>query len=1236
MSAAKSARRSRGTSSNRLRRTKPTASDDALVEVLLEAERHTRAAFEDIESQVRLAEGAAGQEATSPDVAGSLKKIWATLDARRPLIGQFRVVLFGRTGAGKSTLMEALTQGTGSSISTGENDFTLSVQPRQANGLTVVDTPGIEGWGGRKSKVDLEQAAFDGLRTADLVILVFDSASQTAAEFSKVARWVIDYDKPTIAIINNKNRLWRSLTPVPAQELVDAEEKLRDHFAHVRSGLARFGLHAVPIVGINGQRAVAARCRPYLGPFPETMAALQTYPSEHLDGSSNIARLEDLISESLQASATDIRLQALSRDIRHEVSRAAKALRLEALSAQGLAAEQEVAIEAVLRLIGLGRVSDTSTVSWERELVVRGGVDLLGALEDARGTPFRIGRSSGLIHDLRIHLFEEHVGPTVRAESRKLQDTIRDSFARGTSMQSTTVQRMHEAAAEAMTRATNESLIAMNSTLDGEMALMRAKLAAPSARTSVSQMGVAQTDAIDGGVGNASSVAWRLVDAASVAALFVPVPGANFLIALGVRTVLQIALSWFGGKKADEAERQRAAALRNAVSQSHNAILEYERLLDESSINAAVEWANALAEQLVPLIESAFEERARSGRLRAGAEALDKLWRSIPDNGAGQRAINDARNRLERRYARYLSGGTRRRVAPARLMWQGADWLGEPSAAAANGSAPPDHPETQSIVAAYLSELPDEAARRWAGRGCDDVQVRIWLERARSKRLTGAVSEAAIQAKVDLDSGSARALIESLNGGGEHLLSNAICASQPWLAEFMTTGACDGNLERWPGGAAIRLLVTGPSLFGGAEEFRRFAVGPSSLLSDDTWNRTVVILTHIDEIGADPRVGPRDFADAVDRKTSEIKHLSIAAGLTAAAVMAVDAQGQYQDSTAWWAGVDELVLAVCSGLGEPAASNATALRRVLLAAETETLRLDRRLRSLVVEREALASTSSALSQSVRDAKRIDRRARAQLLRVVETVLMPRALEVVGSSRSTMGDAADQLNVWREDPDLIKRLQSFEERLMNDLAGWAESAEREGKHWELSRATSERIASPSAGASGRSKAASKLSASAAKAARSLGSRDVYYSTMKDFGVKFRPWGATKGAQAARSASKKMGYLAVALGAFNFFNDARSASQRDRLRREIVSETREAVRRFTNETLDGTDEEPGPLRQLRELVEGNGGVLEAMTGTANALESVTSEVLSVEDEIAGLRELMTDGVAVLRGEVPVERS
>lgn len=87
----------------------------------------------------------------------------------------FTVVLFGRTMAGKSTLMEILKQGTGESIGKGAQRTTRDVREYEWNGMKIIDVPGIASIDGRED----DEIAFEAAKKADLVLfLITDDAPQ--------------------------------------------------------------------------------------------------------------------------------------------------------------------------------------------------------------------------------------------------------------------------------------------------------------------------------------------------------------------------------------------------------------------------------------------------------------------------------------------------------------------------------------------------------------------------------------------------------------------------------------------------------------------------------------------------------------------------------------------------------------------------------------------------------------------------------------------------------------------------------------------------------------------------------------------------------------------------------------------------------------------------------------------------------------------------------------------------
>lgn len=112
---------------------------------------------------------------------------------------KFSITLFGRTMAGKSTLMEVLTEGDGSAIGMGAQRTTRDIRKYEWNGLSVTDVPGIGAFEGEEDT----RLAFDAAKTADLIVFLLTDDAPQAVE-ADCFRQVKDLGKPVIIIMNVK------------------------------------------------------------------------------------------------------------------------------------------------------------------------------------------------------------------------------------------------------------------------------------------------------------------------------------------------------------------------------------------------------------------------------------------------------------------------------------------------------------------------------------------------------------------------------------------------------------------------------------------------------------------------------------------------------------------------------------------------------------------------------------------------------------------------------------------------------------------------------------------------------------------------------------------------------------------------------------------------------------------------------------------------------------------------
>ena len=182
---------------------------DGYLEQTREAIRQARSTM----TQVASARGRMGSEGQTEDlidqledlIAGledQLRKIEEILNHKDDEPSSYNITLFGRAGAGKSTLMEILTNGEGKTIGEGGQRTTRDVRSYEWKGLKITDVPGVAAFDGEEDAETAHEAA----RQADLIIfLVTDDAPQ-GAEAEHLAR-LRKTGHPIMGVCNVKRNL---------------------------------------------------------------------------------------------------------------------------------------------------------------------------------------------------------------------------------------------------------------------------------------------------------------------------------------------------------------------------------------------------------------------------------------------------------------------------------------------------------------------------------------------------------------------------------------------------------------------------------------------------------------------------------------------------------------------------------------------------------------------------------------------------------------------------------------------------------------------------------------------------------------------------------------------------------------------------------------------------------------------------------------------------------------------
>ena len=174
----------------------------------------------------------------------------------------FKVVLFGRTKAGKSTVREALTQGAGETIGKGRQSTTKEVQWYDWQNLKVYDTPGILSTNDTNRTVagigEEESKALELLQQADVAIFLFASDNIETAELDYL-KDVVVRGKNVLVLLNVKADLtdYKKFL-LRGKDKTITLDKQSGHVKRIRDAVRG---HAVAIVPIHAQAAFFSRAK---------------------------------------------------------------------------------------------------------------------------------------------------------------------------------------------------------------------------------------------------------------------------------------------------------------------------------------------------------------------------------------------------------------------------------------------------------------------------------------------------------------------------------------------------------------------------------------------------------------------------------------------------------------------------------------------------------------------------------------------------------------------------------------------------------------------------------------------------------------------------------------------------------------------------------------------------------------------------------------------------------------
>lgn len=1150
--------------------------------------------------------------------------IRSALSRRSKALSSFRIVLFGRTGAGKSSFVEALSRGSGRSVSTGESDYTTTCREVRWGDCMLVDTPGIEGWGREVAPQDLEAEARRALDTADLVVLAFDTQNQKAGEFDKVADWVLEFDKPVLALLNVRNSHWRRRDKEPDPERLSGQAlSVAENAQHVRDALSASGLSDNLPVAVNIFNAVAGRCPDYTGPNASVVHAMrERFGATYLQAASNFAVIEALLKEVLTSAALDLRLQSIANDVRHRLSLLAGSLRESRQQALEGAEQAEARIDLILAVIGPGSANDgvAADRKWHRRSLLPSDEeeDRLTRLEQLRGRPFGSDTLYGRVWDAWDDHSSVRLDTASIREAGRIEDAIRDAFTEGTTLTEQDVQAWYGSAGQELCQAAEQALQGVLDDLKGEFDTVSKRLAVLAMNSDAPV-----ATGVDGGRGTAQRNAARALNLAALGVVFVPVPGVNLLVAAGVRGVGQVLFSVFSRRNRASAERARASELHQALLGARNAVTLQRDAVSVEATEQLRAWTTSLANMIIEDVDEAIAMRAAAEQYARSAEILNCLRQALPEQGAGTAGLIAARDRM------CETGpvdsptdvpASWRQLALGELLAEGEQVLTPPLQSEPPQTLPAALTEPASILGRQLQRLPEPPL----------TDTQEWLSSLEED------SDHAIRAVVppgDAERGRASLVLTGPAGVGTRSLIRAleVHALRPGESKVDLRHADDADLRALATSDAVALVLP-PSLFGGADDLAGYL--GHEVLAEDTRSRLILVLTRIDELAVDPDEAPGHFAAAVERKLVEVRRyaarLELPENMPVVAVAAAPWGLPLQGSGPWWAGVDRLGSAFDSGLAENS-GRASTVRGVIgrlqeLLEETGQRLADQEL----PQRESVAALRRSLEIASHRGERLEQQLPAELTRELERVVMPLAFAISGaSSHAEVVAAQEALNEWRATDEVDELVRGFETRACVRVEEWLRAVGRALAAQEWSAPGSREQPGATMPRERRHLTPIKvLAESARRLAGQLGKHDAYYKLGKDLGHKFRPWEAVKGAQRVRNVTPALGVLTVGLAAVELWSSERAEKQLNDLRGGAPKTAREDIRDFVDQYLSGHEDSPGLLRVIAEAraqLEVDGvEASETVEDAVGACESSEMTLQSAQNaQLLGLRLLDANG-------------
>ena len=1156
--------------------------------------------------------------------AGFAGKVRRHLMEQREVLATFNIAFFGRTGTGKSTLLSAFGELDGHGVSLGDSDWTKEVESIGWRGCRLYDTPGINGWGGRASREVLEARARRAVEIADIVLLCFDSQSQQASEFSKVADWVRHYGKPTVAVLNIRNLRWRHPAKIPNQTARrNISEPVRQHYDNIRTELSSIGWADTPIVAIHSRRALFARAAtPYRGPAERDFHTdREQFGIGYLAQWSNFATLEALLTAIITSGGSRLRLTSLREGMRAILRDEARSLQLLGERLTERVGEVDRAITRQLEVLGYleeERAARLHDDEWCG--------DLLTLAETARGAPYRaaaegtfsrhlqtllkaqlsVPRSASLrrFKDLEHKAFDEH------------QDIDQESFAREVFNESeiqTVVDDVWRDAAAFVERELSMATAELEHKGASEMRDSARLAGAAGSSARVFENALKTSGLLTGSTAGVLGVV-ALTNAWNPAGWV----AATVLAGLGVASQV---MGWIGGKQGANAEKQRAVARARAAYAGRTAIQNtFDRIEKEFRHDACtVVW-----DQAAPTVQGLLRELVALNRIR---DEIAKIAGRLDDEADGIPSCPpiDLLREAEHQLLQTLSADDSRDVS--RIL-KGEDWFDADAAhdtAVVHDSAFVEtcRRHRDSDLVRLREHLRSALSWPTADRLAEWIQL-ITAAAERDPTLREALAAALplgntkpiVTVAGDFSAGKSsfiKRLIVEMDGTVPDSLrvradptTDAVHVYQLDRVSIIDTPGFQSGREAHDvraltgisGAALVIVLLHVNLLIGDTARLEGIVNGTDS--APGKWPRMLFLINRCDELGVDPVNDIDEYYTRRERKNVELRAALASCGIAVSAEsihgVASDPFSSVGDQSPVirgdyganrdWDGIDGLVDAIAA-LSPAELSQAVALAAVDKSCENllaDRARTQSEIQAQRDEVDKLSSLVRALTDCLNNASYLESSIKQTLTDKVGHHVRVAIAQIHELNRGDEKGLSAQAVSWIN-KELQSEVEKFMEFAAEEIEAWASVHQSAINREFAAAAFAGSFGLPTSEATqdgdtvgDATKAATFVAGAAQKFAAALGRRDAVYWIGKNVGrVKFKPWGAVK---AGRSVARVGVVLQAAAVMLDTASWIRTEMQRSDWENKVAAKI-EAVEAAASEKVHDLLYAPdGPFRYLDE--------------------------------------------------------